>query len=136
VAPPYTAAAARLKTLGAAPPSAAAARLDPLDAAPPSVAVARLCCGAMAAPSVPAAGLGSLNASTPAVVATRRRGNLDAGHLDVEASVGADMGGGRELKCIGVREMKVIDDLGQPILVLITLTVPFIIFTAASHSRC
>jgi tRNA(Ser,Leu) C12 N-acetylase TAN1 len=90
----------------------------------------------MAAPSVPAAGLGRLDASTPAVVTTRRRGNLDAGHLDVESSVGADVGDGREPKCIGVREMKVIVDLGQPILVLITLTVPFNIFTAASHSRC
>jgi hypothetical protein len=76
-----------------------------------------------------------LDAATPAAVAARRRGNLDAGHLDVEASVGAEEGDGRELKCIGVGELKVIDDLGQPILVFITLTGPFDIFAAASHSR-
>jgi hypothetical protein len=102
VAPAY-AAASRLKTLGAAPPSATAALLDPLDAAPPAVAAAQLCCGAAAPPSAPAAGLGRLDAATPAVVAACRRGNRDAGHLDVDASVGADEGDGWELKCIGGR---------------------------------
>jgi hypothetical protein len=100
VAPPY-ATAARLRTLGAAPPSAAAALLDPLDAAPPVVAAARLCCGAAAPPSAPAAGLGRLDAATPAVIAACRRRNRDAGHLDVDALVGADEGDGWELKCIG-----------------------------------
>jgi hypothetical protein len=99
VAPPY-AAAASLKTLGAALPSAATALQDPLDAAPPAVVAARLCCGAAAPPSAPAAGLGRLHAATPAVVAACRRGNRDAGHLDVDASVGADEGDGWELKCI------------------------------------
>jgi hypothetical protein len=133
VAPPY-AAVARLKTLGAAPPSAATALLDPLDAAPPTVVAARLCCGVAAPPSVPTAGLGRLDAATPAVVAACRRGNCDVGHLDVDASVGADEGDGWELKCIGVGELKVIDDLGRHILVFITLTGPFDIFAAASHS--
>jgi hypothetical protein len=60
-----------LKTVSAAPPSAAAALLDPLDAA------------------------------TPAAIAACRRGNHDAGHLDVDASVGADEGGWLGVKCIG-----------------------------------
>jgi hypothetical protein len=100
MAPPY-AAATRLKTLGAAPPSAVVAHLDTLDVAPPAVAAARLCCGIAAPPSAPAAGLGRLDAATLAAVAARYRGNLDVGHLDVEASVRADEGDGRELKCIG-----------------------------------
>jgi hypothetical protein len=115
VSPPY-AAADRLKTLGAAPPSAAAALLNPLDAAPPAVAAARLCCGAAAPPSAPAAGLGRLDAATPAVVAACRRENRDAGHLDVDASVGANEGDGWELKCIGVGEVEVIDDSSRHIL--------------------
>jgi hypothetical protein len=100
VAPLY-AAAARLKTLGAAPPSAATALLDPLDAAPPAVVAARPRCGAVAPSSAPAAGLGRLDAATPAAVAACRRGNRDAGHLDVDATVGADERDGWELKCIG-----------------------------------
>jgi hypothetical protein len=100
VAPPY-AAAARLKTLGAAPPSAAAALQDPLDAAPPAVAAARLCYGAAAPSSAPATGLGRLDAATPAAVAACRRGNRDAGHLDVDATVRADEGDGWEQQCIG-----------------------------------
>jgi hypothetical protein len=100
VAPLYTA-AARLKTLGAASPSAVAALQDPLDAAPHAVAAARLCCGTAAPPSAPAAGLGRLDAATSVAVAACRRGNRDAGHLDVDASVGANKGGGWELKCIG-----------------------------------
>jgi hypothetical protein len=96
VAPPY-AAAARLQTLGAAPSSATAARLDPLDAAPPAVAAARLCYGAAAPSFTPAAGLGRVDVATRATVTARRRGNLDAGHLDVEVLVGADEGDGREL---------------------------------------
>jgi hypothetical protein len=91
VAPPY-AAAARLKTLGAALPSATAALLDPLDAALPAVTTAWLCCGAAAPPFGPAAGLGRLDAATPVAVAACRRGNRDAGHLNVDASVGADEG--------------------------------------------
>jgi hypothetical protein len=133
VAPPY-AAAARLKTLSAAPPSAAAALLDPLDAAPPTVAAAWMCCGAAAPPSAPTAGLGRLDAATLAAVTACRRGNRDAGHLDVDASVGADEGDGSELNCIGVGELKVIDDLGRHILVFITLPGPFDIFAAVSHS--
>jgi hypothetical protein len=80
-------------------------------------------------------GLGRVDAATRAAVTARRRGNLDAGHLDVEVLVGADEGDGRELKCIGVGELKVINNLGWPILVFITLTSPFGIFAAASHSR-
>jgi hypothetical protein len=102
VAPPY-AAAALLKTLGAAPLSDVAALLDPLDAVPPAVAAARLCYGAVAPSSAPAAGLGRLVAATPAAVAAVaacRRGNRDAGHLDVDATVRADEGGGWEQKCI------------------------------------
>lgn len=129
MAPPY-AAAARLKTLGAAPPSAAAALQDPLDAAPPAVAAARLCYGAAAPSSAPATGLGRLDAATPAAVAACRRGNRDAGHLDVDATVRADEGDGWEQKCIGVGELKVIDDLGRHILVFITLIGPFDIFTS------
>jgi hypothetical protein len=53
----------------------------------------------------------------------------------VEVLVGADEGDGRELKCIGVGELKVINNLGWPILVFITLTSPFGIFEVASHSR-
>jgi hypothetical protein len=87
--------------LDAAPPYVAAALLDPLDAAPPAVAAARLCCGDAAPPSAPTAGLGRLDAATPASVAACRRGNRDAGHLDVDASVGANEGDGWELKCIG-----------------------------------
>jgi hypothetical protein len=133
VAPPY-AAATRLKTLSAAPPSAAAALLDPLDAAPPAVAAAWLCCSVVAPPSAPTAGLGRLDAATLAAVAACRKGNRDAGHLDVDASVGADEGDGWELKCIGGGELKVIDDLGRHIIVFITLTGPFDIFAVASHS--
>jgi hypothetical protein len=92
VAPSY-AAAARLKTLGAAPPSAAAPLLYPLDVTPPAVAATRLCCGVTAPPSTPAAGLGRLDAATPVAVTACRWGNRDAGHLDVDASVGADEGG-------------------------------------------
>jgi hypothetical protein len=44
-------------------------------------------------------------------------------------------GAGRELKCIRVGELKVINNLGWPILVFITLTNPFGIFAATSHSR-
>jgi hypothetical protein len=68
---------------------------------PPTVAAARLCCGAAAPSSAPPTGLGRLNAATPAAVAACRRGNRDAGHLDVDATVGADEGDGWELKCIG-----------------------------------
>jgi hypothetical protein len=93
-----------------------------------------LCCSVAAHPSAPAAGLGRLDAATPAAIAACRRGDRDAGHLGVDASVGADEGDGWELKCIGVRELKVIDDLGRHILVFITLTDPFDIFAAASHS--
>jgi hypothetical protein len=100
VASPY-AAVAHLKTVGAAPPSAAAALLDPLDAAPLAAVAARLCCGIAAPPSAPAAGLGRLDAATPAAIAACRRGNHDAGHLDVDASVGADEGGWLGVKCIG-----------------------------------
>jgi hypothetical protein len=134
VVPSY-AAAARLQTLDAAPSSAATARLDPLDASPPSATAACLRCDAAAPPSVPATSLGRLDAATPVVVVALHRGNLDAGHLDVEASVRADEGDGQELKCIGVGELKDIDDLGRPILVFITLTGPFGFFAAASHSR-
>jgi hypothetical protein len=115
VSPPY-AATTRLKTHGAASPSAAAALLDPLDVAPPAVAAARLCCGAAAPPSPPAVGLGMLDAATLAAVAACCRGNRDAGHLDVDASVGADEGDGWELKCIGGGGLEVIDDLGRHIL--------------------
>jgi hypothetical protein len=66
VTPPY-AAAARLKTLGAAPPSASTTLLDPLDAAPPAVAAAQLCYGVAAPSSAPAAGLGRLDVATPAL---------------------------------------------------------------------
>jgi hypothetical protein len=65
------------------------------------VAAAQLCCCAAAPPSTPATGLGRLDAATPAAVVSYRRGNRDAGHLDVDASVGADQGDGWELKCIG-----------------------------------
>jgi hypothetical protein len=44
-------------------------------------------------PFAAATGLGNIDAATPATVAARR-GNLDAGHLDVEASVGAAEGDG------------------------------------------
>jgi hypothetical protein len=100
VAPQY-AAAARLKTLGAAQPSAAAALQDPLDAAPHAVAAARLCYGTATPSSVPAAGLGRLDAATPAAVAACRRGKRNAGHLDVDVMVRVDEGGGWEQKCIG-----------------------------------
>jgi hypothetical protein len=36
---------------------------------------------------------------------------------------------------LGVGDLKVIDDLGWPILVFITLTSPFGIFAVASHSK-
>jgi hypothetical protein len=119
VAPPY-ASTACVQTLGVAPPSTSAARLDPLDAAPPAVAAVQLRCDAAAPSSALAAGLGRLDAATPVAVATRHWGDLDVGHLDVEASVGE--GVGRELKCIGGVGDEVIDDLGRPILVFITLT--------------
>jgi hypothetical protein len=72
--------------------------------------------------------------ATLTVITACHRGNRDAGHLDVDASVGADEGDGWELKCIGVGELKVVDDLGWHILVFITLISPFDIFAAASHS--
>jgi hypothetical protein len=93
VAPPY-AATARMQTLGVAQPSAAAARLDPR-CGPPTMATARLRCGAVSPPSTPTTGMGRLNAATQIVVTTRHWGNLNVGHLDVEASVGADEGNGR-----------------------------------------
>jgi hypothetical protein len=113
-----------------APPSAPTALLDPFDAAPPAVEAARLCYGVAAPSSAPAAGLGRLDAATPAAVAACCRGNRDAGHLDVDATVRADEGDGWEQKCIGGGGAKSYRRFGRHILVFITLTGPFDIFTS------
>jgi hypothetical protein len=68
--------------------------------------------------------------ATPAAVAACRRGNRDAGHLDVDATVRADEGMVGSKSVLGVGELKVIDDLGRHILVFVTLIGPFDIFTS------